>query len=371
MNSQKVQLATGCAGGRNREHGVAEAALKLLWIVPGVTILCLVLFLSIGRTKLSESGLEFIVILIYSALIGPSSAILCNWIGHRYSDHFSRLVILFYALALLCTATAGTFAGSLIIVWIGIVPRGAYWPEFWGSWPFSIVITLVVGLSVSAFETLRYKLQEATLDARTRQMEQERAYKLLAEARLSSLESSIQPHFLFNTLNTIAALIPRDPARAEATVGKLASLLRFSLNAQHNGLVPLEQELKVVRDYLEIEATRFGERLRYQVLVPASLNSIKVPALSLQILAENAVKHVAAQRTAGAAVEVSARREANTIWLEVADDGPGFSLGAVAPGHGLGNLVGRLELLFGGDGRLDVIREQEKTKVRISFPAES
>ena len=108
------------------------------------------------------------------------------------------------------------------------------------SYPFSVVISLMFGLSLTTYETLRYKLQAATLELRTRQVEQERAYKLLAEARLSSLESRIHPHFLFNTLNSIAALIPSDPQRAEDTVGKLASLLRFSLNANHSGLVQLE-----------------------------------------------------------------------------------------------------------------------------------
>ena len=140
--------------------------------------------------------------------------------------------------------------------------------EFVSSYPISLVITLLIGLSITSFETLRHKLQSATLELRTRQMEQERANKLLVEARLSSLESRIHPHFLFNTLNSISALIPSDPKRAEDTVGKLASLLRFSLNANHSSLVPLAQELKIVRDYLEIESTRFGARLRYGSLCP-------------------------------------------------------------------------------------------------------
>jgi LytS/YehU family sensor histidine kinase len=225
-------------------------------------------------------------------------------------------------------------------------------------------------MSVTTYETLRYKLQAATLEARTRQMEQERAYKLLAEAQLSSLESRIHPHFLFNTLNSIAALIPMDPQRAEDTVGKLASLLRFSLNAQHSGLVPLAQELKIVRDYLEIESTRFGPRLRYEIIAPVSLVSVKVPPLALQTLVENSVKHVAAIRTEGASIKVTAAMESGRILLEVIDDGPGFLLGATAPEHGLGNLAARLELLFGGEGRLDVTHESEHTIARISFPAE-
>jgi len=153
-------------------------------------------------------------------------------------------------------------------------------------------------------------------------MEQERAYKLLAEAQLSSLESRIHPHFLFNTLNSIAALIPMDPQRAEDTVGKLASLLRFSLNAQHSGLVPLAQELKIVRDYLEIESTRFGRACVMKLSPPTSLDSVKVPPLALQTLVENSVKHVVAQRAEGASVQITGAMESGRIRLEVIDDGP-------------------------------------------------
>ncbi len=235
----------------------------------------------------------------------------------------------------------------MLLQFAGVIRRGQYWAEFRASFPFSIVITLMVGLSITSYETMRYKLQAATLELRTRQMEQERAYKLLAEARLSSLESRIHPHFLFNTLNSIAALIPSDPQRAEDTVGKLASLLRFSLNANHSGLVPLGQELKIVRDYLEIEKTRFGARLRYEIAVPECLEDVKVPPLALQSLVENSVKHVVSQRAQGASIQIVGVRDAGRIRLEVIDDGPGFSLDAITPEHGLGNLIARLELLFG------------------------
>ena len=244
-----------------------------------------------------------------------------------------------------------------------------YWSRFQANLPFCIVITVVTGLDMAAYHTLLYKLQAATLELRTKPGEQERAYKLLAEAQLSSLESRIHPHFLFNTLNSIAALIPTDPQLAEDTVGKLASLLRFSLNANHSGLVPLSQELKIVRDYLEIEKTRFGARIRYEIAVPEALQDVKVPPLALQSLVENSVKHVVSQRNQGAMIQIAASQEANRIRLVVLDDGPGFSPGAITPEHGLGNLVARLELLYGAEGRLEVTRENEKTAVRLYFPA--
>jgi sensor histidine kinase YesM len=348
---------------------LAAILLRMVWVVPGAALLCLAIFLSIGRTRLSESAAELVVTLVYSALIGPSSAIILTWTSNRFSRKFPRLIIAISSFVLLCTATLGTLAGGLVLQWLGLFERGMYWQDFRSSYPISIVITQMVGLAITTFETLRFKLQAATLELRTRQVEQERAYKLLAEARLSSLESRIHPHFLFNTLNSIAALIPSDPKRAEDTVGKLASLLRFSLNANHSGLVPLSQELKIVRDYLEIEKTRFGSRLSYEIVVPDTLKDVKVPPLALQSLVENSVKHVVSQRAQGAVIKLTGTNHSGRVRLEVIDDGPGFSLDAITPEHGLGNLISRIELLFGPEGQVEVNRAGEKTTVSLSFPA--
>jgi sensor histidine kinase YesM len=347
--------------------------LRAFSIAATVAILCLALFLALGRIKLSQIVAELVIAFVYAVSISLPSMVLLNWVGPRYTDKYPRIVYLFHSLVLLGTASFGILAGGLILQVVGIVPRSNYWNMFWSAFPFSIVITLVVGLTITSYETLRYKLQAATLELRTKQVEQERAYKLLAEARISSLESRIHPHFLFNTLNSIAALIPTDPQLAEDTVGKLASLLRLSLNANHSGLVPLNQELKIVRDYLEIEKTRFGSRLSYEISVPVILEEVKVPPLALQSLVENSVKHVVSQRSQGATIHIAGSiigpKDSSRIHLEVIDDGPGFSLDAISPEHGLGNLITRLELLFSGAGQLEVTRENEMTVVRLSFPA--
>ena len=310
---------------------------RAIWFTAGLGILIItigllitVLFLTTHKIGLSQSGKEFLASSIYAAMIAPISAVVLNWVAHRYLDKFPRLVFLFIALAQTATAAVGCLMAGIVLEIAGIIPRSEYWQEFRGSLPFAILIALLIGMSMSVYETLRFKLQAAKLELRTRQVEQERAYKLLAEAQLSSLESRIHPHFLFNTLNSIAALIPSDPVRAEDTVGKLASLLRFSLNANQRGLVPLSQELKIVRDYLEIEKTRFGPRLRYDIAVPDSLATVKVPPLALQSLVENVVKHVVSKRTEGAMIEISGAIESDRIHLEVIDDGPGFTLDAIS-----------------------------------------
>jgi sensor histidine kinase YesM len=349
----------------------ARSFLKAIWIAPAGAIAVVLLFLIFEHTRLSQVGHKFFTSIIYSAFIGIPSSLLMSWIGIHFTNRFPRLILAINIAALLFTATAGTFTADYFFQIIHLNPRGYFWIEFWTAYPIALFVTLVFGLSITSFETMRHKLQSATLQLRTRQVEQERANKLLAEAQLSSLESRIHPHFLFNTLNSIASLIPSDPKRAEDTVGKLASLLRFSLNANHSSLVPLAQELKIVRDYLEIESTRFGPRLRYQIAVPDTLADIKVPPLALQSLVENSVKHVVSQRTEGATIRITGIRDSNRIRLEVIDDGPGFSLASIAPEHGLGNLSARLQLLYGDAGQLDVTRVDATTVASIAIPAES
>ena len=353
------------------EKAISREVLRwCLWGIPLMAIAIGVFLLVVQHAHFSEAGRRFLASVVYAVAIGTPSAILLNWAGFRYTDRFPRLVLLINTAVLLVTATIGCLVAGLVFQAIGFQQRWEYWIEFKGSLPTCYVISLTVGLSISAFETMRHKLHSATLKLRTQQAEQERAYKLVAEARLSSLASRIHPHFLFNTLNSIASLIPSDPKRAEDTVGKLASLLRFALNANQNGLAPLSQEVKIVRDYLEIERTRFGPRLRYTIDVPAALDEIKVPPLALQTLVENSIKHVVAQRAEGAAIQVIGTREEEGVRLQVIDDGPGFSLESITPEHGLGNLLSRLELLFGERGQLTVTRPDGKTAVSLLFPVE-
>jgi sensor histidine kinase YesM len=363
------QPLEACGERQNKPLQAIKAFWRELWVVPAVGAVIAVLILVIEHSRLSEVGIRFLNSFIYAILIGFPTAFALNWIGFRYSDRIPRFVFAVYTAVLLITATAGSLMGAFVLRFAGSIPPGLYWQEVRSSLPICLVITLVVGLSISSFETLRHRLQDATLKLRTHQMQQERANKLLAEARLSSLESRIHPHFLFNTLNSISSLIPTDPKRAEDTVGKLASLLRFSISANHNSLVPLAQELKIVRDYLEIEATRFGQRLHFDISVPESLGDLKVPPLALQTLVENSIKHVAGRRSQPSSICIGGVRRDGWCELTVSDDGPGFSLAEISPDHGLGNLVGRLELLYGDAAQLNVGRAGDKTVVTIKIPS--
>jgi LytS/YehU family sensor histidine kinase len=197
-------------------------------------------------------------------------------------------------------------------------------------------------------------------------LERERAEKLAAEAQLASLTSRVQPHFLFNTLNSISALIRENPEQAEQTIERLASLLRSSLDQTET--VPLEQEIKLVRDYLEIQRTRLGERLRFEVTVEPGVQAL-VPPFSIQTLVENAVKHVAGRRQEGVTLQIQARRFDGNLVVFVNDNGPGFAEDSLKAGHGLDNLQGRLRAIYGDRAGLEFLRERGSMIVRLRVPA--
>src|SRR5262249_19636433 len=144
------------------------------------------------------------------------------------------------------------------------------------------------------------------------------------------------PHFLFNTLNTIASLIHSNPAGAEDTTTRLADVFRYTLRASEREHARLGDELEFLRAYLDIERTRFGGRLRIEDAIAPGLESQLVPCLLLQPLVENAVRHGVSQRAEGGTVRITARRESDHLVIEVADDGPGFDGRGVPGGTGFG-----------------------------------
>src|SRR5215472_3041418 len=258
-----------------------------------------------------------------------------------------------YLAVFLMMALLGSLAANVIFVALGRSSRSEFWENFRHGLRIAVAITLLLGGVFSVIEALAARLRTAKLELQSRQLEEERARQREMQARLSSLESRIHPHFLFNTLNSISALIREDPARAERTVERLAALLRYSLDTGAKLVVPLRQELRVVEDYLQIEKTRFGDRLRYSLSIPAELEDFEVPPLTLQTVVENSIKHVVSPSRQGSEIRIAARLEAGCLLLEVSDDGPGFDASALQAGHGLENLRERITALFDGASRLE------------------
>lgn len=310
---------------------------------------------------------------VYANCIGGLAFLLVPkvWIGTDPLKLWLRWVARIAGMFISCLL--GCLVAGVLFLALRWQPVSAYWPQFFGSLKLAAFLTVTAGLAIGIYSTLRARLEETSLELRTKELERERALKLATAAQLASLESRIHPHFLFNTLNSISSLIPEDPARAERLVEQMAALLRFSLDANHSGpnrsgLVPLERELKIVTDYLEIERARFGDRLRYQIDVPSELSQSQIPPLALQTLVENSVKYAIAPDRAGGEIRITAARFNGSCRLEVSDPGPAFRLESAPSGHGLDNLKGRLSTLFGNDAVLTMERSGGRNKLILSVP---
>ena len=204
---------------------------------------------------------------------------------------------------------------------------------------------------------------------RERELRASRAETRLAEARLQLLRMQIHPHFLFNTLNTIAELIHEHPPAAERMIGSLAQLLRETLDAGGIDRVPLAREVELLDRYVDIQRTRFGDRLDVRVQVDPAARSGLVPIFVLQPLVENAILHGLSARVRAGRIDVTAVREGNRLAIAVQDDGVGLRGGELRPGVGLGNTRARLIELYGSDHRFEVANaEGAGTVVRLSIP---
>lgn len=288
-------------------------------LVPSVIILWLD-----GRPKpLKEFFITPFISLVYSSCIGGLLSIGLN-LSLRGFLNKSPLVKFLYLTVLIAAATLiGFFLGSSILLGFNALIGFSYFGVDWGTWRISLFMGSLFGIIMFAVDSLKFKLEKTELELRTKQLSEAKAKNLATEAQLSSLESRVRPHFLFNTLNSISALIREEPEKAERTVERLAALLRFSLDAANQKTVALREEIRVVRDYLEIEKTRFGERLKFSFDIEDAAENFKIPPFALQTLVENSIKHYISKNRAGGEIRVSARIDNNFLQLEVWDDGAG------------------------------------------------
>jgi len=193
--------------------------------------------------------------------------------------------------------------------------------------------------------------------------------KQLTEARLNALAAQLQPHFLFNALNTIAALVHENPAAAERVVLKLSGLMRKTLDVSPQELVPLRDELQLLAGYLDVEQARFEERLVVTWNVAPEAEDALVPHLLFQPIVENAIVHGLRPLPGPVTIGISARRENGRLTMGVGDTGAGFDVAMVRERLGLGNTRARLDAVYRGDFALDIeSRRGEGTTVRLTVP---
>jgi len=194
----------------------------------------------------------------------------------------------------------------------------------------------------------------------------------LIQARLEALTSQINPHFLFNTLNSVSSLIRTDPNQARVMVLKLSNILRRLLR-KHDNFSALHEEISFIDDYLSIEVVRFGDKLRFEKDVDADTLDMLVPSMLLQPLIENCVKHGLSRKVEGGTIRLHSRRLDSRLLLRVEDDGVGISESKLATlreqGIGVSNVSERLKVLFGNDYKMNIESQPgHGTRIEIEIP---
>lgn len=202
---------------------------------------------------------------------------------------------------------------------------------------------------------------------KVRQLRQTTA--LLQASQLDALLNQLQPHFLFNALNNIRALILEDPEKAREMLSVLADMLRYNLDPKAGVKVPLAQELDIVQHYLALCSIQFEQRLRYQQQIPESCLSLAVPRLLLQLCVENAIKHGISHLPAGGSIEISARIVDDQLCLAVCNDGQ-LQQRTDSTGVGLANIRQRLALLYQGKASLTLSQQAQQVITEIRLPME-
>jgi signal transduction histidine kinase len=259
---------------------------------------------------------------------------------------------------------AGFFIVTAWVDWLVTYAGAAARPGFLTYLPVALRADLLPWIAllgvIAALESRRRAQLAALTEARLRAQ--------VAEARLIALTGRLQPHFLFNTLQGISTLIHRDPQAADEMLVMLSDLLRDLLRHRDSVLIPLGEEVRHTRTYLDIARRRFSDRLTFAIDIDEALQQTAVPLFLLQPLVENALCHGVGVRASGGRVVITARRDATRLVLEVVDDGVGLASSS-REGLGLRNTRERLRASYGDDHRLDVESPASGgTTVRLDLP---
>ncbi len=238
----------------------------------------------------------------------------------------------------------------------------AFQPLLVKTWHFNLLIYWVIVAVSFAFDYYG-KFREREL--RAAELE-----KSLAQAKLQALQMQLNPHFLFNSLHSISALMHQNVEAADRMIVRLSDLLRAALENSDAQEVTLRAELKFLQSYLEIEQIRFGNRLTVQTQIPPNLLDARVPNLILQPLLENAIRHGVEPHAKPGIIELRAQRANGELTLDVSDNGAGVSdANALDEGVGLSNTRARLRTLYGAAHRFELSNRPEGgLRVRVTIP---
>ncbi len=352
---------------RHRRHWLEAAVIFAAWTVSGL-ILATQLYVLAGLGGRQVTWVPVLRGSLLDSSLWAFSTVAIFWLARRVPLERGRMlqgiaVHLIAAVVLLVARTGFKVELSQHVGWLAARPFSSV---FLGSFSVNaLYYVLLLGIAHAVLYYGRYREGERTA---------ERLAAGLTEARLQALKMQLHPHFLFNTLNAISALIPAEAQPARRMVARLGDLLRIALEHEETQEVTLREELSFLEPYLEIEQARLEDRLTVTMEIAPEILDARVPHLLLQPLVENAIRHGIAPRIEPGRVEISATRAADHrfLHLQVRDDGPGLerhNQARTRKGVGLANVQSRLEQLYGSEHQFALENHPDGgTVVRISLP---
>jgi LytS/YehU family sensor histidine kinase len=327
-------------------------AYLVAWIPLGVLfdfVICIT-----GHLTASQSLMFTVPLILVLACICLSAWFVCRSLPLR-TTRFGKLIVHHLFAAML----ASTMVMVLMHIWIAAIGRWIPSVQFWfrSAAPVLAVMVFLVFLLSVALHYVLLALESS-----------QRAEVLSREAELKALKAQINPHFLFNSLNSISALTSADPGKAREMCVRLSDFLRNSLRLGERTSVPFSEELALTRTYLDVEQVRFGQRLRVKHDVDPGCEHCDVPPLLVQPLIENAIKHGIATLTEGGEIEFSVRKERDSLRITVENPFDPDAPATRKTGFGLVNVRNRLQARYGADGKLDIQIDDHRYRVMLSFP---
>ncbi|HKQ03948.1 MAG TPA: histidine kinase [Blastocatellia bacterium] len=314
--------------------------------------------LAFSRSVRPFSWQRILLVEMSFAYIWAALTPLVLWLARRYPLERGRLTrgLTVHVLASIILGFATRAFRDLTFVYFVSGYDGALpWTKlFFNGYLFFDYGTLLYWLMLLVSYATNYYRRYRTGEIRATRLEAQ-----LAQAQLHALKMQLQPHFLFNTLHSISALVHKDPQAADKMIARLGDFLRLTLDSAGVQEVPLRQELEFLKSYLDIERIRFKDRLSVEMNIESQTLEARLPNLILQPIVENAIRHGIAPHIAAGRIEIAARRFNGSLQVQIIDNGPGLVTSGnngriLKEGVGLANTQARLQQLYGDDSRLDL-----------------
>ena len=330
-----------------------------------IAIFAFFIFLFAGTLDTLLSGQTWYIHYFRSFVFTATTTFFCTFLICRFVETISQYPRIIYYLLFSIIVVVGVFlgvlAGTLILDQTLFINLKIL--------QFSLLIGFVASVIITAYIFFRENLEIKITQLKEVEIENERLQRFELQARLSSLQAKLNPHFLFNTLNSTAALIYDNPKKAEESIVRLSDLYRKIFSISNQNFIRLKEEIELIEDMLELEKLRFEDDLSYRVDCPASLQETKIPGLLIEPLVENVIKHVYSRNQQNIRIEIKIEQKDENLFIGVEDNGMGFDVGKTDPGYGLYSIQERLRLLFGDNAGIDIDSEVGRgTKVKIWMP---